>query len=110
MRSTFQKNLLGAANANFIHELNAKSLRDLNQHGAESEDVASKIQVAMERICPPQTTRKQKKTVNNKRKTPKHYNICVIEQRDRHVRQMHNFDRGNETGGVGWGEMMTTFK
>lgn len=51
--SMFWKNLLGAGNANFIHKLNAKSLHNLIQHGAETEDVASKIQVAMERICTP---------------------------------------------------------
>lgn len=45
----------------------AKRLRafcNLNQHGAETEDVALKIQAAMEQICTPDG---QKETVSNKK-------------------------------------------
>lgn len=95
VRSMFWKNLLGAGNADFIHELNAKSLRKSNQHCAETEDVASKTQVAMERICTPDDQKAE--TVSNKKKKTFQTYICVIEWRDRHVRQMHNFDRGEMT-------------
>lgn len=71
---------------------------------AISINAALKVKMWLQRLrlrwsesAPPRRPEsKKKKTVNDKRKTSKHYNICVIEQRDRHVRQMHNFDRGNE--------------
>lgn len=54
------------------------------------------IQVAVERICTPDD-QKAKTGGKKKKKTLPTY-ICVIEQQDRHVRQMHNFQRGNQTG------------
>lgn len=85
VRSMFWKNLLGAGNADFIHELNAKSLRKSNQHCAETEDVASKTQVAMERICTPDDQKAE--TVSNKKKNLPNIHLC-----DRMARQARTAD------------------